>query len=152
MAMIRRRSRRRRFMCKLDESLIGEFFSYQFKFGIPIFAKATDERFLEEFVDGEIFLLSFQYGHLAHVPTVIVKSTVRTIFAHTNGVEVARYGFIEWYSALTIGALNGTVAATLLVVAGEYAVFAIDDRGDEFATGIVVGDALTLDDFACFGQ
>jgi hypothetical protein len=95
MAIIRRRIRRRRFMCNLDESLIGEFFGYQLKFGIPILSEATDEGLFQEFIDGEVFLLSFEDSHLAHIPTIVVKSTIGTIFAHTNGVEVARYGFIE---------------------------------------------------------
>jgi hypothetical protein len=130
--------------------LVGELLCYELKLGIPILSKAADKGLFEELVDGKVFLLSFEYGHLAHIPTVVVEGAVGTIFTHTNRVEVTRYRLVERYSTLTIGTLDGAVAASTLVVAGEHAVFAIDDGGDKFAAGVVIRDALTLDDFACF--
>ena len=136
----------------LDNALVGEFFGYEFELGIPVLAEAADEGFLEELVDGEVLLLSLEHSHLAHVPAVVVEGTVGAILAYADRVEVARYGFVEGDTPLAVGALDGAVAAATLVVAGEHAVLAIDDGGHEFATGVVVGDALTLDDLAGLGQ
>lgn len=136
----------------LNDSLIGELFGYELQLGIPIFAETADEGFLEELVDGEVLLLSFEHSHLAYIPTVVVEGAIRTIFSHADGVEVARYGLVEGYPSLAVGTLDGAVAAAPLVVAGEHAVLAIDDGGHEFATGVVIRDTLTLDDLAGLGQ
>ena len=106
---------------------------------LPLDTSYIDQNeFFEELIDGKILLLSLEDSHLAYIPTVIVEGTIRAILAYADGIEVARYGFIKRYSALAIGALDGTVAAATLVVAGEHAVLAIDDGGHEFATGVVV--------------
>ena len=135
-----------------DDSLIGEFLCHELKLGIPVFAKAADERLLQELVDGEVLFLSFEDGHLAHVPSVVVEGAVGPILTHADGIEVTRYGLVERHAALSVGTLDGAIAASSLVVAGEHAVLAIDDRGHEFSTTIVVGDALFVDDFAGLGQ
>ena len=122
----------------LNDSLIGELFGYELQLGIPIFAETADEGFLEELVDGKVLLLSLEHSHFAYVPAVVVEGTVGTILAHTDGVEVARYGLVEGDASLAIGTLNGAVAAAPLVVAGEHAVLAIDDGGHEFATGVMI--------------
>ena len=139
-------------MRNLNDSLIGELLGHEFQLGIPVFAEAADEGFFQELIDREVFFLSFEDGHLAYVPTVVVEGTVGAVLAYANGIEVARYGLVERHAALSVGALDGAVAAFTLVVAGEHAVLAIDDGGHEFATGVVVGDALTLDDLAGLGQ
>ena len=118
--------------------MVGELFGYEFELGIPILAEAADEGLLQELVDGKVLLLAFEDSHLAHVPTIIVEGTVGTILAYADRVEVARYGLIEGYAPLAIGALDGAVAAATLVVAGEHAVLAIDNGGHKLATGVVV--------------
>ena len=125
-------------MRNLNDSLIGEFLGHEFQLGIPIFAEAADERFFQELIDREVLFLSFEDGHLAYVPTVVVEGTVGAVLAYANGIEVARDGLIEGDATLTIGALDGAVAAATLVVAGEDTVLAVHDGGDEFATGVMV--------------
>ena len=122
----------------LDYSLTVQFLSHEFQLGIPIFAEAADEGLLQELIDGEVLLLTFEYGHLAYVPSVVVERFVRTIVAHTDGIEVTRDGLIEGYTSLAVGAFDGAVAAATLIIAGKYAVLAIDDRGDQFACRVVV--------------
>ena len=113
----------------LNDSLIGELFGYELQLGIPIFAETADEGFLEELVDGKVLLLSLEHSHFAYVPAVVVEGTVGTILAHTDGVEVARYGLVEGYPSLAVGTLDGAVAAAPLVVAGENAEWSLAENG-----------------------
>ena len=134
-----------------DEPLIGKLFGHELKLSVPILTEAADKRLFQELINREVFFLSFKNSHLAHIPTIVVERAVGTIFTYTNGVQVARYRFVERNATLAIGTLNGTVAAATLVVAGKHTVLAIDNRGYEFTTGVVVRDTLTLNDLTGFG-
>ena len=135
-----------------DEPLIGELLGDKFELSIPIFAEAADEGLLQELIDGEVLLLTFEYGHLAYVPAVVVERFVRTIVTHTDGIEVTRDGLIEGYTSLAVGAFDGAVATATLIVAGKHTILAIHNRGNKFTTRVVVRDTLTLYDFACLRQ
>ena len=130
----------------LDDSLVGEFLSHEFQLGIPIFAEAADEGFLEELVDGEVFFLALEHSHFAYVPAVVVEGTVGTILAHTDGVEVAGNGLHERSFSCSPRLFQCAITNAVFVVASEYAVFSIDNRGHVVAIDVLVRDALLVDE------
>ena len=65
---------------------------------------------------------------------------------------MAGNGLIIVDTAFAIGFFNGTVAHAVVAVAGEYAVFAVDDRRDKVAFFVNVAYALLFDDFLSLGQ
>lgn len=88
-----------------------EKFSHLAKFLVPLLTKATNQRFLQELIDGKAQCLPFFYGILTNRPPVIVKPyhPVAKTFL-TNGIERTADGFAEFGLSLAIGPFQGAQA------------------------------------------
>ena len=113
---------------------------------VPFLPEAAHERPFKEAIDGQTEFATLLHGIVADIPTVVVEGygTVGEAFL-ADGVEGARDGLDELCLALTVGAFEGAEAAAV-VVAGEDAVLAAHDAGDEVALTVGVGYALLVDD------
>ena len=119
-------------------------------------AEAADEGFAEETVDGDVEFAPSLVGSIANSPTVEVEADEPALeMLLADGIEGAGDGFHEARTAFAARFLQGAEAAALgqfgdvvgrIVVVGEGAVLAVDDGCDEFAFGVGVGHALTVDD------
>lgn len=95
-------------------------------------------------------LLSFLAGAVADVPTVILQAYHVAHTSKTNGIEVARDGFLEVDTPCPIGFLYQAIAPTIVVGTGKDAVLVVDNGGNPLARWIDIGYALRFDYAASF--
>ena len=121
--------------------MLLQFLHRRLQLSIPIGSKLADERFLQELIDRQVLFLPQQHGRLADVPAVVI-----------DALELAEV--LHPYVGLTIAAslLDGTIAATLVIIAGEHTVLAIDDGCHQVAFPVHVGHALLVDNSPRLGR
>ena len=152
--------------------MLFEGFNKFFEFSIPFSAEAAYKGILQEFIDAEPQLAALLAGLFADLPTVIVKgysAVGETLLA--DGVKIAADGFGPRGAAFTEGFFGGAEAegagaargegalgreddvavGVEVAVAGEDAVLAVDDGGDEVAFGVDGAYAFAVDDLAGLG-
>ena len=106
-----------------------QLFHRRLQFFIPLRAELAYERLLQELVDGQVLLPPQQDRRLADIPTVVVHPLEGAEVLHADGIKMAGHGFEEIRLARATRLLDGAIAATLLVIAGEHAVLPVDDGG-----------------------
>ena len=101
--------------------LFFQFFCRRFQFGIPFFPEFAYERFTQELVNGQVFLLPQYDRCLAHVPTVVVYAFESAEVFHADGIEVAGNWFEKIRLACAACLLDGTKAAAFSAAASAWA-------------------------------
>jgi len=82
---------------------------------------------------------------------VVVHRLIGTVVAHADGIEVTGNGLVEVGLAFAEGFLDGTIAAPLVIVAGEDAILVVDNGRHQVALTIGIYHPLTVDDGPRFG-
>ena len=115
------------------------------KLVVPLLTEAFDERLLQEFVDADALALALDHGMAAHIPFVEVYRDKVAHLSETCRIEVARNGFTPMEASFVECFLYETKSATFAVAGGKDAVLAVDNGGYKITVGVVVDDALLLD-------
>ena len=131
--MVKKRNapQKRLFVVFGEHSFCFEGFNKRQEFVIPFLSESADKRIFQEFVDGKFEFSPELDSGFANRPSMIVEGDISIgegLFA--NGIEVATDGFCPVYSAFSVCAVGGAETDAVFVVAGETAVFAIDDACD----------------------
>lgn len=119
---------------------------------VPLLPETPYERIFEELINAHFVFASEHFGTFADFPSVIVDSGESGVFLDAHRVEIARDGLLEIDAALAVGAVDGTLAHASRSIAGEDAVFAVDDGGDELTVGVEISNAVFLDFSLCLRQ
>ena len=117
------------------------------KFGVPFFAKSANERLFEELIEPDAMLPAEDFGGFAYFPAVEIHGSELSELLQAQGIKVARDWFVEVDASLSVSSLNGALAHTILGIACENAVFAVDDLRHEVAFFIYVSHAICFNHF-----
>ena len=82
---------------------------------------------------------------------MIVDCLEFRVFRDPDRIEMARDGLVKVDSSFSVSLLNGAFADAIGIVAGEDAILAVDNRGDNVAVLVDVTDTLLVDNLLCFG-
>ena len=99
----------------------------------PGLTETADEGFLKELVEGERQFAPEFYTTAADVPAVVVHSYGASYVFQADRIEMTGDGFLESCAAFTIGSVEQTIASTVGIVVGKYAITVVHNAGDQFA-------------------
>ena len=99
----------------------------------PGLAETADERFLEELVEWKGETTAEFNTTAADIPTVVVHAYSAGYVLQADRIEMAGDGFLEFGAAFSIGSVEYTIASTIGIMIGKYAVTIVHNAGDQFA-------------------